>query len=295
MYRVTPHLVAGITVAAVALSALAASTRAQAYTSTLMGHPGFVPPGANGPNVPPRLRPMTGPLQCFEAPADLVDAARGDKELINAIEWNALLRCPPGMTSLSEAELRANFAKLVKAKADAAEARAKAQAEAKAQGDAAETKRVADLEVRQAEYQRQVAEQQAKAEAEAKQRAAEQAEQQRLWQEAKRQEAIEAAKPVNKLRDAYRNYVVTQTCYKARNGYLVTWVNDVEMERARKAMHDLEALYLKQDPSINKEQVWKSVLTSVSVQDVICQNAVHRLINQWSDTGNSDFNATRDF
>jgi hypothetical protein len=138
------------------------------------------------------------------------------------------------------------------------------------------------------------------AELEWKKMHAQQEEQQRQYLEAKRQEAIEAAEPVNKLRQAYYNYFIVQACYKQRNGYLVTFVSDVEMDRSRRAAKDLEKLYLSQDSSIDKNAVWNSVRDPSGYIDfddgiTFCQVRVRDLMNAWTETGKSDLSSTKDF
>jgi hypothetical protein len=134
------------------------------------------------------------------------------------------------------------------------------------------------------------------AELEWKKMHAQQEEQQRQYLEAKRQEAIEAAEPVNKLRQAYYNYVNVQACYKRRNGYLVTFVSDVEMDRSRRTAKDLEKLYLSHDSSIDKNAVWNSS-GYIDFDDGItfCQARVRDLMNAWTETGKSDLSSTKDF
>jgi peptidoglycan hydrolase-like protein with peptidoglycan-binding domain len=53
-------------------------------------------------------------------------------------------------------------------------------------------------------------------------------------------ESEQAKKPDNVLFRAYMNYINTQSCYDARLGYLAVLISDVEMERAKTAIKNVE-------------------------------------------------------
>ena len=69
-----------------------------------------------------------------------------------------------------------------------------------------------------------------------------------LRQEKAKEEArIEAAKPINRLKQSYFNYMVVKRCYDVRLGYAVVWINEIEMERARRAVSAIETSILKEE------------------------------------------------
>ena len=53
-------------------------------------------------------------------------------------------------------------------------------------------------------------------------------------------ERIEAAKPINRLGQAYFNYMVVKRCYDVRLGYQLVYINEVELERAKEAVASLK-------------------------------------------------------
>jgi len=70
---------------------------------------------------------------------------------------------------------------------------------------------------------------------------------------------VEAAKPINRLRVLYTNYIYLKACYEARLGYLAVWINDVEMDRVKRAVSAIEEKLLSQDSTLNAEDVWNEV------------------------------------
>jgi hypothetical protein len=124
---------------------------------------------------------------------------------------------------------------------------------------------------------------------------AKQNEERRQAQEQAHLQAIEAAKPINRLAMAYQAYVQVQLCYKQRQGYQIVWVNDVEMDRARRAIKAIEQKFTKDDPSIDTNKLWQSVLTPMAVDQDLCRFSVNQLLATWSQIGPSDFSAEKDF
>ena len=82
------------------------------------------------------------------------------------------------------------------------------------------------------------------------------AERQRQEHERERAEAEYWRQPVNRLRRAYHRYLYVTACHQARQGYLVVWINDVEMERARSAVSRIEREVVTQDPKIRPSAEW---------------------------------------
>lgn len=72
-------------------------------------------------------------------------------------------------------------------------------------------------------------------------------------------EAKEMRKPINRLRRAYSQYMYVRSCYRERQGYLVVWINDIEMERARGAVTLIENEVLNEEATIDTAAVWKEL------------------------------------
>jgi len=91
-------------------------------------------------------------------------------------------------------------------------------------------------------------------------------------------QAIEMSKPINRLRTAYQEYLYIRSCYQVREGYLVVWINDVEMERARQAVTRLEKEILKEDSTLNTDEVWREIRTPSMVYEPNCKLMYSELI-----------------
>jgi hypothetical protein len=106
-----------------------------------------------------------------------------------------------------------------------------------------------------------------------------------LRQEKAREEArIEAAKPINRLRQAYFNYMVVKRCYDVRLGYQLVYINEVELERARRAVNAIETSALKEDSSINTSATWQEGVQMLGaskeyVEQYFCQKTYNDLLN----------------
>jgi hypothetical protein len=121
---------------------------------------------------------------------------------------------------------------------------------------------IADEEREIQDQQNEVARQ--KAIADAKLRAAEmqrtydrQMEEARVRAEAK---AIEDAKPINVLFRAYTRYVWVDICHQNREGYLMVFINDVEMERAEKAIHAIIEQQKQRDPNLDTDLAYNEAV-----------------------------------
>jgi hypothetical protein len=84
-------------------------------------------------------------------------------------------------------------------------------------------------------------------------------EQKRRDEEERRIKEAEMRKPINQLRLAYYRYLYVRRCYRAREGYVVVWVNDVELQRARDAITRLEKLLLNQDQTLDTASEWEEI------------------------------------
>jgi hypothetical protein len=90
--------------------------------------------------------------------------------------------------------------------------------------------------------------------------------------ERNRREEAEARKPENRLIKAYQVYSNVAFCNELRQGYLVVWVNDVELERAKAATKAIEKSLLAEEPGLNTITLWQTAL----------RQAGGWMANQWS-------------
>lgn len=99
--------------------------------------------------------------------------------------------------------------------------------------------------------------------------------------EAKEQARI-ANLPINRLFRGYQFFAHVKWCNDIREGYLVKYVNDVELERAHVAIKAIADKATKDDASINTDEVWQKALDGVrgmygSIPS--CQNSLNQLLN----------------
>jgi hypothetical protein len=59
-----------------------------------------------------------------------------------------------------------------------------------------------------------------------------------------------------RLRGAYGAYSIVQLCNQDREGYAVTYINDVELQRARTASKAIEVAAIAEDPTINPDKAF---------------------------------------
>jgi hypothetical protein len=100
--------------------------------------------------------------------------------------------------------------------------------------------------------------------------------------EEKRREAEEKAKlPVNRLYRAYVGYAHIQLCDQERKGYAVTYINDVELQRARAASKAIENAAVAEDPKIDRDKLFaeadKTARSLSSGRDA-CQSSLTMLL-----------------
>ena len=93
-------------------------------------------------------------------------------------------------------------------------------------------------------------------------------------------EAKEMRKPINRLRRAYSQYMYVRSCYRARQGYFVVWINDIEMERARGAVSRIENEVLNEEATIDTAAVWKELSDRkpATIYEAQCKPAYNALI-----------------
>jgi hypothetical protein len=106
------------------------------------------------------------------------------------------------------------------------------------------------------------------------------AERQKQQEAAAAAQAIIDAKPVNRLFRGYQYFGHVRFCHESRDGYLVQYVNDAEMEKAQRTIKDLVAQTTKEDPSIDTDDLWRKALNALKgapSEQVQCQNSLIRL------------------
>jgi hypothetical protein len=86
------------------------------------------------------------------------------------------------------------------------------------------------------------------------------------------------------LVNAYRVYSVVKYCNEIRQGYLVTYVNDIELDRAREKIKAIEAPYLAAYKNLDTDELFNMAFQSVhgfSIYDQACHYAMRQLFNDW--------------
>lgn len=81
------------------------------------------------------------------------------------------------------------------------------------------------------------------------------------------QREAEAKKPINLLRTSYANYIFIKRCYDDRQGYLMVYISDPELARARHAVSRIEEK-LKPDlpPSVTTDSLWSEANALIDKQ-----------------------------
>jgi hypothetical protein len=76
---------------------------------------------------------------------------------------------------------------------------------------------------------------------------------------AKRRAEIQAEEnsPHGQVRQAYTAYIFVRWCHEIREGYMVKYVNDVEMDRAETAIRAIVQKWKVQEPNMNTDQLWQ--------------------------------------
>lgn len=70
-------------------------------------------------------------------------------------------------------------------------------------------------------------------------------------------EAKIQALPVNRLLNGYMAFGYVRFCHESREGYLVQYVNDVELKKAERAVKAIVEQTTKEDPSLDTDRVWQ--------------------------------------
>lgn len=71
--------------------------------------------------------------------------------------------------------------------------------------------------------------------------------------------------PPFRLFNGYRLYIYIQWCHRTREGYLVQYVNDIELARAEMAIKAIKAQAIADEPNLGPadDEVWKKALQSL--------------------------------
>jgi hypothetical protein len=93
------------------------------------------------------------------------------------------------------------------------------------------------------------------------------------------------------LMSAYRVYAVLKSCNVTRQGYLVTYVNDIELGRAREKITLIEAPYLVENKNLNTDALYAEAAKSVMgfiIDRQICQFSLTQLLSDWRTPGGNE-------
>jgi hypothetical protein len=84
----------------------------------------------------------------------------------------------------------------------------------------------------------------------------------------------------------YQYYIQVQGCYRSPQGYAIVWINDVDMNWARKAITALEKFYKSKDPSIDTTDLFReaSQINGVDSRD-FCHVMYNNLLTEWGRWG----------
>ena len=123
------------------------------------------------------------------------------------------------------------------------ERKLKAQVEAKAERDAANQRAAAARQALRDQEMAQAQEEGARLEEEARKK------------ELSRQEA--EVTPLNVLVRAYSYYIYIKHCYEKRDGYVIVYINDHEIDRARSDIKTISDKIKQSDPSISDDAAWR--------------------------------------
>lgn len=159
-----------------------------------------------------------------------------------------------------ECEWRKRQQKEAKAAEQARQAAAERERKRQAEEQAAERERQAQERERQRQaYEALSAEEKAALAAAA---AARKAEQEAV--ELAREAAFRKQMVTTRLLNGYRFYAHVKWCHDVRDGYLVQYVNDAELARARTAIKALVEQTTTEEMSIKTDDVWQQALNSIA-------------------------------
>lgn len=102
---------------------------------------------------------------------------------------------------------------------------------------------------------------------------------------------------LTELGNAYRVYAFIKYCHEIHRGYLVVYVNDIELDRAREKIKAIEAPFIAAQPDLDTKEVFDGAAKSLSdqvglsrfmsVDGQTCHMALRQLLDSWkTPTGN---------
>ncbi len=101
--------------------------------------------------------------------------------------------------------------------------------------------------------------------------------------DAKAKAEAEAKKPGNRLLRGYKRYAYVKYCNEVRQGYVVVYVNDIELERAKTTVKAIEDDALREDGTLDTDATWKRAIREIgglSVNRDQCQFELNALLQQ---------------
>ena len=93
------------------------------------------------------------------------------------------------------------------------------------------------------------------------------------------------------LLNAYRVYAIVKYCNSIRKGYLVTYVNDIELGRAREKIKLIEAPYIAESNNLDVRRLYDAAAGSTSgypINGQVCQFVLRQLLSDWYTPGVSE-------
>jgi hypothetical protein len=72
--------------------------------------------------------------------------------------------------------------------------------------------------------------------------------------------AAEEAKPINVLFRAYTRYAYVKFCNQVREGYVLQYINDIEMQRATSMIKAIKDKAIKDEPNLDTDYTWNQGL-----------------------------------
>lgn len=81
----------------------------------------------------------------------------------------------------------------------------------------------------------------------------------------------------------YAAFAYVRFCHESREGYLVQYVNDIEMAKARNAIEQIVAQAKKDDPAINTDEAWSNAMAAIkgdNLDPMICHNTLAQLLKR---------------
>jgi hypothetical protein len=95
--------------------------------------------------------------------------------------------------------------------------------------------------------------------------------------------AAEARKPVNRLLAGYKRYALVKFCNEVRQGYLMVYVNDIELARARTAVKVIEDDAVREDSNLDTDAIWRRANAEMKgryAEQYQCQRGLNELLQQ---------------